>query len=180
VPTAQQGFTLHQGHTKLGKRFGAATPFREPAASSAPHIPFGGVSSIRYSPVPEALADHRERKRRVLRFGETRFAPDHGLQDSETRGLFDLAMRSASGTAVVFCNEFVPAVMNFMGQHRCVVFGAVPAIGSVLIATGDFDCPGALRQGRYSLMLIHSNRCQERVVPSLQYFTLSSQQCPAL
>jgi hypothetical protein len=37
---------------------------------------------------------------------------------------------------------------------------------------------GALRHGRYSLMLIHSNRCQERVVPSLQYFTLLSKVLP--
>jgi hypothetical protein len=64
-----------------------------------------------------------------------------GLQDSEARGKYDLAMRSATGTAVVFCNDFVPAVMNFTGQHRCVMFGEAPPAGSVLVATGAFDCP---------------------------------------
>jgi hypothetical protein len=64
-----------------------------------------------------------------------------GLQDSEALGKYDLAMRSATGTAVVFCNDFVPAVMNFTGQHRCVMFGEAPPAGSVLVATGAFDCP---------------------------------------
>lgn len=55
----------------------------------------------------------------------------------------DLSLDSTDGAQVTFCNDFVPGVLNFTAQHRCVFFSEqgslLPLPGSVVVATGKFD-----------------------------------------
>lgn len=52
----------------------------------------------------------------------------------------DLVLTSVNGTQVSFCDDFVPGVLNFTAQHRCVFEGdPTPLPGSVLIATGRYS-----------------------------------------
>lgn len=49
----------------------------------------------------------------------------------------DLVITSNNNTSMMISETFVPSVTNFTGQHRCIIRGAVPPVGSVLVATGE-------------------------------------------
>lgn len=54
----------------------------------------------------------------------------------------DLSLTSTNGTQVTFCDDFVPGVLNFTAQHRCVIVSSSstpPSPGSIVIATGIFE-----------------------------------------
>lgn len=54
----------------------------------------------------------------------------------------DLALTSSNGTQVTFCDDFVPSVLNFTAQHRCVLqtsgYDGILLPGTLLIATGSY------------------------------------------
>ena len=61
----------------------------------------------------------------------------------------DLVLRSDNGAAIVFSDQYTPAITNFTGQHRCLLrqiredgtlgdTSTPPPTGTVLIATGDY------------------------------------------
>lgn len=61
------------------------------------------------------------------------------VQNASTSSWSDLTMTSSHGTQVTFCDDFVPGILNFTAQHRCVMDGGRTALpGSVLIATGAY------------------------------------------
>lgn len=54
----------------------------------------------------------------------------------------DLSLTSTNGTQVTFCDDFVPGVLNFTAQHRCVMSACTslpPTPGSIVVATGSFE-----------------------------------------
>ena len=69
-------------------------------------------------------------------------APDAGASGASMR---DLVLKSDNGAQVVFSDQFTPALLDFTGQHRCVLRSDSSLIteahlraGTVLISTGAY------------------------------------------
>jgi hypothetical protein len=54
-------------------------------------------------------------------------------------GTYDMVFTSKKGTRVVFHDHFEAGATNFTGQHHCVLKGAQPRVGMLVVATGEYS-----------------------------------------